>query len=161
MMKTSNLALSVAFFAATALAAATSHADEAGAESAKGGGRAGGDRDAVAPLVQHAAEKLAPDHVAEGGADRLKERQLAEGGSDRLIERRVAEGGSDRLIERRLAADGADRVKHNNVAGYNPMRGTRVAEGGSDKLIQNRVADGGYGYDSSSEVMPHFCMQCR
>ncbi|VVM45146.1 hypothetical protein PS645_00458 [Pseudomonas fluorescens] len=134
-MKTLQYALGSALLAASAFVAIAAQADEAGIGSAKGGSRAGGDRDAVAPLVQHAPEKLAPDHVAEGGADRLRERQLA--------------------------ADGSDRLKQNQLAGHNPLRGTRVAEGGSDRLIENRLADGGYGYDSSSEVMPYFCIACR
>ena len=160
-MKTPHYALGIALLAASAFGAMAAQADEAGTGSAKGGGRAGGDRDAMAPLVQHAPETLAPDHVAEGGADRLRERQLAADGSDRLKGNQVAEGGADRLRERQLAADGSDRLKGNQVAGYNPLRGTRVAEGGSDRLIENRVADGGYGYDSSSEVMPYFCIACR
>jgi hypothetical protein len=41
------------------------------------------------------------------------------------------------------------------------MRGTRVAEGGSDRLRQNHYADGSNGYDASSDVMPHFCLECR
>lgn len=133
-MKTPQYALGIALLAASACVAITAQADEAGTGSAKAGSRAGGDRDAVAPLVQHAPEKLAADHVAEGGADRLRERQLA--------------------------ADDAN-LKQNPVAGYNPLRGTRVAEGGSDRLIERRVADGGYGYDASSEVMPYFCIACR
>ncbi|AWM92694.1 hypothetical protein DJ564_18695 [Pseudomonas sp. 31-12] len=93
-MKTPNVVLGIALLATTGLITATIHAAEP-RDAAASGSRTGGDRDAVAPLVQHASDKPTHPHVAEGGADRLKERQLASDGSDRLKQNRVADGGYD------------------------------------------------------------------
>lgn len=129
-MKLSNLFLSMALISTVSCLSSTIYATEV-----RSGGRAGGDRDASAPLLQHTLHKARDQHVAEGGAERLKERQLAADGAERLRERQVA-------------ADGSDRLQQN-----------QIAEGGSDRLIENRVADNSATYGAGA--VASFCLACR
>ncbi|VVM87853.1 hypothetical protein PS684_01640 [Pseudomonas fluorescens] len=129
-MKLPNLFLSMALMSTVSCLSSTIYATEV-----RSGGRAGGDRDASAPLLQHTRHKARDQHVAEGGAERLKERQLAADGAERLRERQVA-------------ADGSDRLQQN-----------QIAEGGSDRLIENRVADNSATYGAGA--VASFCLACR
>lgn len=129
-MKLPNLFLSMALISTVSCLSSTIYATEV-----RSGGRAGGDRDASAPLLQHTLHKARDQHVAEGGAERLKERQLAADGAERLRERQVA-------------ADGSDRLQQN-----------QIAEGGSDRLIENRVADNSATYGAGA--VASFCLACR
>jgi len=142
-MKLPNLFLSMALISTVSCLSSTIYATEV-----RSGGRAGGDRDASAPLLQHTLHKARDQHVAEGGAERLKERQLAADGADRLQQNQIAEGGAERLRERQVAADGADRLQQN-----------QIAEGGSDRLIENRVADNSATYGAGA--VAGFCLACR
>lgn len=142
-MKLPNLFLSMALISTVSCLSSTIYATEV-----RSGGRAGGDRDASAPLLQHTLHKARDQHVAEGGAERLKERQLAADGADRLQQNQIAEGGAERLRERQVAADGADRLQQN-----------QIAEGGSDRLIENRVADNSATY--GADAVASFCLACR
>lgn len=110
-MKLPNLFLSMALISTVSCLSSTIYATEV-----RSGGRAGGDRDASAPLLQHTLHKARDQHVAEGGAERLKERQLAADGADRLQQNQIAEGGAERLRERQVAADGSDRLQQNQIA---------------------------------------------
>ncbi|VVP97740.1 hypothetical protein PS925_02003 [Pseudomonas fluorescens] len=142
-MKLPNLFLSMALISTVSCLSSTIYATEV-----RSGGRAGGDRDASAPLLQHTLHKARDQHVAEGGAERLKERQLAADGADRLQQNQIAEGGAERLRERQVAADGSDRLQQN-----------QIAEGGSDRLIENRVADNSATYGAGA--VASFCLACR
>ncbi|MBC3209456.1 hypothetical protein HU755_21865 [Pseudomonas sp. SWRI111] len=129
-MKLANLLFSCALMTAIGAQPSFTYAAEV-----RSGGRAEGDRDASAPLLQNTLHKA-------------REQSIAADGSDRTPQNRVAEGGADRLHERQLAADGANHLKQN-----------RIAEGGSDRLLERRVADNGN--STAYRAVPGFCMACR
>ncbi|VVM88072.1 hypothetical protein PS619_02672 [Pseudomonas fluorescens] len=155
-MKLPNLFLSMALMSTVSCLSSTIYATEV-----RSGGRAGGDRDASAPLLQHTLHKARDQHVAEGGAERLKERQLAADGADRLQQNQIAEGGAERLQQNQIAEGGAERLRERQVAadGSDRLQQNQIAEGGSDRLIENRVADNSATYGAGA--VAGFCLACR
>lgn len=111
-MKLPDLFISLALMSTVGCLSSATYATEV-----RSGGRAGGDRDASAPLLQHTLHKVRDQHIAEGGADRLKERQIAADGSDRLQQNQIAADGADRLNENRVA-DNSSAFGTDAVSGF-------------------------------------------